>query len=175
MRNSLVGVLTRFRTYVRALISDIRKLYYQCVVKKSDQDFLRFLWYKDNDFSKPIVINKMTRLSFGLLPAQSTALYCLEKMILDNATKASMSTITTALKSFYVDDGLFSFPSEAELISFFEQIVPILASCSFPLTKFFTTCDKLKKSIPKDDLPVSAVKTLKFKDEACLKNTLGMS
>ena len=40
MCNSLVGVLTRFRTHAHALISDIRILYYQCVVSKSDQDFL---------------------------------------------------------------------------------------------------------------------------------------
>ena len=79
MRNSLVGVLMRFRTYLCALISDIRKLYYQCEVQKDQQDFLRFLWYEDNDFNKAIIKSKMTRLSFGLLPAQSAALYCLEK------------------------------------------------------------------------------------------------
>ena len=39
MRNSLVGVLMHFRTYLCALISDIRKLYYQCEVKKDQQDF----------------------------------------------------------------------------------------------------------------------------------------
>ena len=76
----------------------------------------------------------MTRLSFGFLPAQSAALYCLEKAIFDNMRKPSMSTIITALKSFYIDDGLFSFLSEAELISVFEQIVPLLASHNFPLT-----------------------------------------
>ena len=42
MRNSLVGVLTRFRTYVHALISDIRILYYQCVVKKVIKIFYDF-------------------------------------------------------------------------------------------------------------------------------------
>ena len=34
-------------------------------------------------------------------------------------------------------------------------------------------CEGLKKIIPKDDL--LPVKTLKFKDEACLQNTLGMT
>ena len=71
MRNNLVGVLTRFRLYRYALISDIRKLYYQCVVNKNDQDFLRFLWYRNNDPSQPIIPCRMTRLSFGLLCVQS--------------------------------------------------------------------------------------------------------
>ena len=61
-------------------------------------------------------------------------------------------TIKTALKSFYIDDRLFSFASEAELISFYNQIVPLLASRGFPLTKFFTTCDKLNEIIPKEEL-----------------------
>ena len=86
---------------------------------------------------------------------------------------ASTTTIVTALNFFYVDDGLFSFPNESELISFFKQIVPLLASWGFPLTKFFMTCDELKKIIPKNDL--LPVKTLKFKDENCLQNTLGMT
>ena len=166
MRNSLVGVLMRFRTYLCALISDIRKLYYQCEVKKDHQNFLRFLWYKDNDFTKAIVKCKMTRLSFGLLPAQSAALFCLEKTLYENVTNATSSTILKALKSFYVDDGLFSFSSEADLVLFFKEIVPLLASRGFPLTKFFTTSEQLKTIIPKADL--LPVKTMRFKDENCL-------
>ena len=97
----------------------------------------------------------------------------MEKALFDNATNATLSTILTALKSFYVDDGLFSFPSESDLILFFKEIVPLLASRGFPLTKFFTTCDKLKKIIPKADL--LPTKTLSFKDECCVQNTLGMT
>ena len=141
MRNSLVGVLTRFRSFVYALISDIKKLYYQCMVKPSDQELLRFLWYRDNNFNQPIVEYKMTRLSFGLLPAQSTSLYCLDRAIEENSTNASLSTVLTMLRNFYVDDGLFSFASEAELIVFYKEIVPLLASRGFPLTKFFSNCN----------------------------------
>ena len=137
MWNSLVGVLIRFQTYMHAIISDIRKLYYQCIVKKSQQDFLHFLSYKDNDFTQPIVKNKMTRLSFGLLPAQSATLHCFEQTIFDNVMQASVATIITALKNFYIDDELFNFPNDTELISFFKQIVPMLALRDFPLTSFY--------------------------------------
>ena len=101
----------------------------------------------------------MTRLSFGLLPAQSASLYCLDCTIQDNATNASLVTVLTALKKIGVDDGLFSFASEDELIAFFKEIVPLLASRGFPLTKFFTTCGTLQDIIPAKDL--SLVKTLK--------------
>ena len=49
----------------------------------------------------------------------------------------------------------------------------MLASRGFPLTKFFTTSDKLKLIIPKDDLLPR--KTLCFKDDDYLTSTLGMS
>ena len=85
----------------------------------------------------------MTRLSLGLLLAQRASLYCLDHAIQDNATNASLETVLIALKSFYVDDGLFSFSSKDELIAFFKEIMPLLASHRFPLTKFFTTCGAL--------------------------------
>ena len=114
----------------------------------------------------------MTRLRFGLLPAQSAALYCHEPAIFDNATSVSFATIPTALKIFHVDDGLFTFPNKTDLILFFDQVVSLLASRGFPLTKFFTTCNFLKKIIPKNEL--SPMKTLLFKDETCIQNSLGM-
>ena len=98
---------------------------------------MRFLWYKDNDFNKPIIEHKMPRLSFGLLPAQSDSMYCLDQAILDDETNAFASTILTVLwEVFCVDDGLFSFRNEKELIAFFKEIIPLLASRGFPLTKF---------------------------------------
>ena len=59
------------------------------------------------------------------------------------------------------------------MIAFYKEIVPLLASRGFPLTKFFTNCDALRDLIPNQDLAL--VKTLQYKDEACLQNTLGMA
>ena len=81
------------------------------MVKPSDQEFLCFLWYRDNDFNQPIVEYKMTRLSFGFLPAQSASLYCLDRAIEENATNASPVTVLTALRNFYVDAGYSVLPA----------------------------------------------------------------
>ena len=172
MWNSLVGVLTRFRMYKYALISDIRKLYYQCLVNENDQDFLIFLWYKNNDPSQPFVPFRMTRVSFGLRCAQSAALFCLEKALTDNDTNASIETILLALRSFYVDDGLFSFDNEESLLLFYDEIIPLLNSRGFPLTKFFSNSKKLQSLIAVEDR--MNVKTLNFKDEIFIQTILGM-
>ena len=134
MRNSRVGVLTRCRLYLHALISDIKKLYYQCVVKEGDQDFLRFLWFHNNDMSQPAVKCRMTHLSFGLLCTQSATLFCLENTLFENLTGASQNNIIKTLVSFYVDDGLFIFSSEKKLLNFFDEIIPLLNSRGFQLT-----------------------------------------
>ena len=56
------------------------------------------------------------------------------------------------LCSFYVDDGLFSFAFEKDLMGFFKEIIPHLAARGFQLTKFFTNCENLKKIILEKDL-----------------------
>ena len=58
MGNSLIGNLSRFRLYFNALVSDIKKMYYHCLVDDDDQDFLRFLWYKNNDFNEKMYLAK---------------------------------------------------------------------------------------------------------------------
>ena len=43
----LSGILSHFRLYLHAMISDIRKRYYQCVVAEDDQSFIRFSGTKE--------------------------------------------------------------------------------------------------------------------------------
>ena len=50
-------------------------------------------------------------------------LYFVWKALLDNATNSSLETILLALKSFCVDDGLFSFDNEKSLLLFYNEII----------------------------------------------------
>ena len=42
--NSLVGVLTRFRSESVAFAADIESMFHQVKVNPEDRDFLKFLW-----------------------------------------------------------------------------------------------------------------------------------
>ena len=148
-------------------------MFYQCVDDPEDQDFLHFLWFKGNDPTDPIVPCCMTCLSSGLGCAQSTAMFCLESTLLVNATDASYLTTEKELRIFYVDDGLFSFQSDNESITFFKEVVPLLALWGFLLTKFFMNSPNLKLSIPDKDL--AAVKLLNFETDGYVQSTLGIS
>ena len=49
LTNNLLGVLLRFRQDPVALVGDIEQMFHSFKVKEEFGDFLRFLWYKDND------------------------------------------------------------------------------------------------------------------------------
>ena len=62
--------------------------------------------------------------------------------------------------------------SENEIIQFYKEIVPLLKSKGFPLTKFFSNNETLKTLIPAEDL--APIKTFNFETESVYQNILGM-
>ena len=72
LMNSLVGVLIRFRQENVAAMCDIEQMFHSFHVAPEHQNFLRFLWYKDNDPSKEIIENKMTVHLFGNGPSPAS-------------------------------------------------------------------------------------------------------
>lgn len=55
LNNSLLGVLLRFRREAVAVIADIEQMFHSFIVREDHRDFLRFLWFKDNEPSNEIV------------------------------------------------------------------------------------------------------------------------
>ena len=58
--NSLSGVLICFRQENVAAMCDIEQMFHSFHVAPEHQNFLRFLWFKDNDPTKEVIDNKMT-------------------------------------------------------------------------------------------------------------------
>ncbi|KAL6456635.1 hypothetical protein MHYP_G00351790 [Metynnis hypsauchen] len=52
LNNSLVGLLMRFRKEAVAITADVEHMFHCFVVKEDHRDFLRFLWYQNNDMAK---------------------------------------------------------------------------------------------------------------------------
>ena len=53
--NSLLGILMRFRKEAVAVTVDVEQMFYNFKVDEDHRDYLRFIWHKDNDLSKPLV------------------------------------------------------------------------------------------------------------------------
>lgn len=53
LNNPLIGLLIRFRKKTNAFTADIEQMFDCFLVKEDDRNFLRFLWFLDNDETSP--------------------------------------------------------------------------------------------------------------------------
>lgn len=65
LTNSLLGVLICFRQDPVAIVADIKQMFHSFKDKKEHRDFLRFLWYKNNDPTAEVIEYRMKVHIFG--------------------------------------------------------------------------------------------------------------
>jgi hypothetical protein len=70
LMNSLLGVLMRFRQESVGVMCDVEQMFHSFYVDPAHRDFLRSLWFKDNDPSQEIIEYKMTVHLFGNSPSR---------------------------------------------------------------------------------------------------------
>ena len=114
--NSLVGVLMRFRRDQVAIMADIEQMLYSFSVQESHRNFLRFLWYEENNPERPLVEYRMCKHVFGNGPSPAIATCGLHKSV----EKSECEVKNFVMNDFYVD-GLTSLPSADEAISLLQQ------------------------------------------------------
>ena len=78
LTNLLVGVLTRFRKGPVALVADIRSMFHQVKVNNEDKNALKFLWWKEFDFTRQPDVFQMTVYLFGSKSSLSCASFALK-------------------------------------------------------------------------------------------------
>jgi len=59
LTNNLSAVLTNFRRERFADMADFKQMFFNFEVHEEHRNFLRFVWFKDNDTSKPLVEYQM--------------------------------------------------------------------------------------------------------------------
>lgn len=65
LNNTLIGVLLRFRKEKVAVLADIQQMFHFFEVSEKHRNFLRFLWYQDNDVTKKVIEYRMRVHIFG--------------------------------------------------------------------------------------------------------------
>ena len=149
--NNLVGVLLRFRQYKFAYSSDIKSMFYQVRVPKEDSNFLRFLWYPENDLSQPPVPFRLLVHVFGAKSSPSCANYALQ-YIANSSSNMNEDIKSAILKSFYVDDLLKSVKTENEGEFQAKTLIEVLRDSGFELTSFVSNSRKILASLPNENL-----------------------
>lgn len=151
LTNSLVGVLCRFREGPVAFMGDIESMFYQVKVPTIQRDFLRFLWWPNEDLSGDPQEYRMTVHLFGAISSPSVANFVL-KHVANEAEAVYGPTVADVIKrNFYVDDCLRSLFNEQQTINQIKDVTSACASGGFRLTKFASNNSEVLKSIPLED------------------------
>lgn len=135
LNNTLLGVLTRFRKEPVAVTADIEQMFYCFKVCQEHRDFLRFLWFEDNDNdpTKDIEEYRMTVHVFDNSPSPAVAIYGLRRAAIQSQEEHDTEAKQFVLRNFYVDDGLISFSSSEDAIQVLKKAKEMLADSNIRL------------------------------------------
>ena len=149
--NSLVGVIMRFRLHDVAMIADIETMFFQVQVIEKDQPSLRFLW-RDVERENPPDVYQMQSMIFGAKSSPCCANYCLKRTAVDNQATIEKQTFKTVLRDFYMDDLLKSLPTEEDATKLALELIDLLSSGGFRLTKIMSNSRNVLAQLPPEDI-----------------------
>ena len=170
LANPLVGVLLKFRLERFAITADIEKMYHMIKLPREDRDYLRFLWYEDDDLNKKPVQYRLTVHLFGAITSSSIANFALRECVKNEENSRIKDVVT---QNFYVDDLLASFQDELCAVDIIQGVVRSLDFCGFNLTSFASNSAMVLSSLPGEKMSVK-VKDMDLSNESYFERALGM-
>lgn len=149
--NSLLGVLLRFRREAVAISADIQQMFYCFKVTDHHRNFLRFLWYEDNDFERPLIYHRMTAHVFGNSPSPAVSTYGLRKAVENSEPDIKQFVY----RDFHVDDGLTCAPDADTAISLMKRTMKSLQNNgNLRLHKIASNSKTVLEAFNHEDLPL---------------------
>ncbi len=149
LNNSLVGVLLKFRQEPIAMMADIKSMYYQVRVPRSDVNLLRFLWWPEGDIEQNPKDHRMLVHLFGAVSSPSCASFALRRTAEDNSHMRPQVS-ETVIQNFYVDDCLVSVPTVQEAVQLRSDLVDLYNMGGFQLTKWVSNSRTVLSSIEEE-------------------------
>ncbi|XP_048759507.2 uncharacterized protein LOC125669103 [Ostrea edulis] len=153
LTNSLSGILLRFRGEPVAIMGDIQQMFYCFKVDENNRDFLRFLWYEDNDFNKSLTDYHMCVHVFGNSPSPAIATYGLRKTAEMSKENYGDDVYNFICRDFYVDDGITSLPTPGVAIDLMKRTQSALQTIgNLRLHKIASNSEEVMKAFQPFDL-----------------------
>ena len=147
--NEIAAILLRFRLNEFAVTTDIEKAFLNVGLEEEDRDVTRFFWFNNpTDATGQLVNYRFKSVLFG-----ATCSPFILNAVLMKHLKESASTLTERLtKDLYVDNIISSFPSENEVINFYNRTRPLFANAGFNLRSWASNSDILEEHAKKDNV-----------------------
>lgn len=151
LNNSLIGVLLRFRKEPVALTADVQQMFYCFEVCEEHRDYLRYLWFEDNDITKNIVEYRMKVHVFGNSPSPAVAIYCMRRAAQQGEQEHGTDAKLFVERQFYVDDGLTSVATPEHAVDLLTRTKNMLAESNLRLHKVASNCSLVMEAFPVED------------------------
>ena len=151
MMNGLVGVLSRFRKEETAVTCDIEQMFHSFHVNPEHRDFLRFLWFKDNDLNGQICEYRMNAHLFGAISSPGVANFGLRATAEASREQFGQTAADFLQQDFYVDDGLKSFVTPENAIDVIRNTKAMCAAANLRLHKFASNSKTVLEAMSAED------------------------
>ena len=151
LTNTLIGVLCRFRKEPVAFMCDIEQMFHQFRVNSEDRNYLRFLWWPDENYWKDPIEMRMCVHLFGAASSPGCANCGLKQVATDNEEEFGCAVADVLRRDFYVDDGLKSLPSDSEAIDMIYKTKEMCGKGGLHLHKFISNSKAVIEHIPHED------------------------
>ncbi|XP_064601082.1 uncharacterized protein LOC135467247 [Liolophura sinensis] len=151
LTNSLTGVLCRFRQDLVAFICDIEHMVFQFRVKSEHRNFLRFLWWSDDNLSGDPIVMRMTVHLFGAASSSSCTSFGLKETANRNGEKYGKVAADFIRHDFYIDDGLKSTASAEKDIDLIDRSMAMCAEGGLRLHKFVSNSREVLAAVPSEN------------------------
>ena len=173
LMNSLLGVLFRFRHHEVGVMADIEQIFHSFQVDPEHRDFLRFLWFEEDDPAK-IIEYRMTVHLFGNGPSPAIATFGLRRTADDGGETFGKPSRDFVHRNFSVDDGLASRPTADEAIELIKSTQAALATANIRLHKVVSNSPAVMDALPTDDI-AKVVRDLDLRQEVLpVQRSLGV-
>ncbi|XP_064478526.1 uncharacterized protein LOC135391887 [Ornithodoros turicata] len=116
-----------------------------------DRDYLRFLWFRDNDTSRDVIEYRMCVHAFGNTCSPAIATYGLRRTAQEGEQDFGADVRHFIERDFYVDDGLKSLPTEEEAIDLLKRTQHMLKGANLRLHKIASNSVEVMGAFPSDD------------------------
>ena len=120
-------------------------------VNHEHRDFLRFLWFKDNDLNGQICEYRMNVHLFGAVSSPGVANFGLRTAANMGLEQFGLEAADFLKNDFYVDDGLKSFATAKSAISVIQDTQAMCAAVNLRLHKFASNSKAVLEAIPVED------------------------
>ena len=174
LNNTLLGVLMRFRKEQIAVMADIQQMFYNFYVRKDHRDYLRFIWFEENDLAKEPIDYRMNVHVFGNKPSPSVAIGLLSKAADEGAQRYGNDVANFVKRNFYVDDGLISTTSPEEAINLLKTTKQMLSESHINLHKVSSNSQTVMDAFNPEDKASELSEINLAKDEPPFQRSLGI-